>query len=213
MGELWSWFRHLDEHLAKVTTDYGAWTYVILFVIVFCETGLIVTPFLPGDSLLFAAGAIASLGTLNPWLLGVLLFMAAVLGDAVNYHIGRFVGPRVLRGEESWLWNKKHLERTHAFFEHYGGKAIILARFVPIIRTFAPFVAGVGTMRYRRFLLYNVTGALVWVGGFVTLGYIFGSHPWVKKNFSLVTLGIIVVSLLPAVWEIARHRWASRSAS
>ncbi|MFO0903338.1 MAG: DedA family protein [Pirellulales bacterium] len=197
---------HLDRHLHDLTAEYGVWTYAILFAIVFCETGLVVTPFLPGDSLLFAAGAIASLGSLNVWLLGLLLTVAAILGDTVNYHLGYYLGPKVLRAEKNWLFNRKHLERTHAFFERYGGKTIILARFVPIVRTFAPFVAGVGAMRYRRFLAYNILGGILWVVGFVAAGYLFGQLPFIKKNFSLVILGIIFVSVLPMIWEYLSHR-------
>ncbi len=199
---------HLDRHLQNLTEQYGVWMYAILFAIVFCETGLVVTPFLPGDSLLFAAGALAALGSLDVWLLTLLLVVAAILGDTVNYHLGRYFGTRVLRGEHSLLFNRKHLDRTREFFEKYGAKAIILARFVPIVRTFAPFVAGVGEMQYRRFLAYNVLGGVVWVVGFVTAGYWFGNQPFVKKNFSLVILAIIFVSILPMVWEwwLARKR-------
>lgn len=203
--------RHIDRHLAELTQQYGGWTYAILFGIVFFETGVVVTPFLPGDSLLFAAGAIASLGSLDVWVLGALLIAAAILGDTVNYHLGKYLGPKVLRGEKSWLFNRQHLERTNAFFEKYGAKTIILARFVPIVRTFAPFVAGVGAMRYGRFLAYNVIGAVVWVVIFLAAGYLFGQHPLVKKHFSLVILGIIVVSLLPMVWE-TWNAWRSRPA-
>lgn len=192
---------HLDRHLHELTLEYGVWMYAILFLIVFCETGLIVTPFLPGDSLLFAAGAIASLGSLDVWLLGGLLVVAAISGDTVNYHCGFFLGPKVLRGERSWLFNRRHLDRTHAFFERYGGKTIILARFVPIVRTFAPFVAGVGAMRYRRFIAYNVLGGIAWVVGFVAAGYLFGQWKFVQENFYLVMLAIIVLSVLPMVWE------------
>ncbi|MFM7071724.1 MAG: DedA family protein [Planctomycetota bacterium] len=202
--------RHIDRHLAELTREYGAWTYGILFGIVFLETGVVVTPFLPGDSLLFAAGAIASLGELDVWLLGALLIVAAILGDTANYHLGKYLGPRVLRGEKSWLFDRRHLDRTNAFFEKYGAKTIILARFVPIVRTFAPFVAGVGAMRYGRFLAYNVVGAVVWVAIFLTAGYLFGQHPAVKRNFSLVILGIIVVSVLPMAWE-AWQAWRKRT--
>ena len=203
-------FLKLDKHLEKLTADYGGWTYAILFTIVFCETGLVVTPFLPGDSLLFAAGAIASLGTLDIGLLLVLLTVAAVLGDTVNYHLGKYLGPKVLRGEKSWLFNRKHLDRTHAFFERYGGKTIIIARFVPIVRTFAPFIAGVGSMSYRRFLAYNVIGGVIWVVGFTLAGYWFGQWPAVKRNFGLVIIGIIVISVLPAVFEFFRAKAESR---
>jgi membrane-associated protein len=201
---------HLDKHLAQLTESYGTWTYVILFAVVFCETGLVVTPFLPGDSLLFAAGAICSLGSLDIGVLWLLLVVAAVAGDSVNYQIGHYLGPKVLRGERSWLFNKKHLDRTHAFFEKYGGKTIIIARFVPIIRTFAPFVAGVGAMTYRRFLVYNVVGGVVWVTGFLFAGYWFGNIPWVKQNFSAVILAIIFLSVLPMFIEYFRQVQAGK---
>lgn len=212
-------FLHLDVHLAELTAQYGTWTYLILFAIVFCETGLVVTPFLPGDSLLFAAGAIAAQTTstgehpLDIATLCGLLIVAAVLGDTVNYHVGFFLGPKVLRGETSRFFNRKHLERTRQFFERYGGKTIILARFIPIIRTFAPFVAGVGAMNYLRFLAYNVIGALVWVLGFTLAGYWFAEMPIVKKNFSLVILAIIVISVMPGVYEFWRHRRQSAAAA
>jgi membrane-associated protein len=205
-------FLHLDVHLAELTAQWGTWTYLILFAVVFCETGLVVTPILPGDSLLFAAGAIAAQTTasgahpLDVTTLCVILIVAAVLGDTVNYHIGYFLGPKVLRGEKSRLFNRKHLDRTHQFFEKYGGKTIILARFVPIVRTFAPFVAGVGSMSYMRFLAYNVIGGVVWVLLFVLAGYWFAAMPIVKKNFTLVILAIIFISILPGVYEFWRHR-------
>jgi membrane-associated protein len=202
-------FLHLDKHLHELVSNYGAWTYGVLFLIVFCETGLVVTPFLPGDSLLFAVGALAGGGTLNLALaLGVLL-MAAVLGDTVNYQIGHYVGPKVFRegdgGGRRWL-KRKHLDRTHEFFEKYGGKTIIIARFVPIVRTFAPFVAGVGAMTYAKFLAYNVIGAVLWVFSLVLAGYWFGGLEVVKKNFSLVIVAIIVISILPGVIEFIRAR-------
>jgi membrane-associated protein len=196
-------FLHLDTHLADITSRYGTWTYAILFLIIFCETGLVVTPFLPGDSLLFAAGAISALGTLDPVVLGILLVVAAIIGDTVNYWVGAWVGPRAFSGEIRFL-KKEYLDRTHAFYERHGGKTIILARFVPIIRTFAPFVAGVGAMTYSRFLAYNVIGAVLWVGLFVPIGYFFGNLPQVKENFSLVILGIIALSVLPIVFEVVR---------
>jgi membrane-associated protein len=202
---------HLDKHLADLTASYGTWTYAILFVVVFCETGLVVTPLLPGDSLLFAAGAICSLGSLNVGVLWLLLVVAAIAGDSANYQIGYYLGPKVLRGEHSRLFNKKHLDRTHAFFEKYGGATIIIARFVPIVRTFAPFVAGVGAMTYRRFLAYNVIGGVAWVSGFLFAGYWFGNIPWVKANFSSVILAIIVVSVLPMVYEYVRQTWLARA--
>lgn len=197
---------HIDVHLAAITSQYGALSYAILFAIVFAETGLVVTPFLPGDSLLFAAGAICSLGTLDPTVLCVLLIVAAILGDGVNYAIGKKFGQRIFASTSSKLFNRAHLDKTHAFYEKHGGKTIILARFMPIIRTFAPFVAGVGEMSYRKFVLYNVVGAIVWVASFVLLGLFFGNQPIVKKNFTLVIAGIIVLSVLPAVYEIIRSR-------
>ena len=194
------YFLHLDRHLTELVTQYGTWTYGILFAIVFAETGLVVLPLLPGDSLLFAAGALSALGALDPWFLSGLLIVAAILGDTVNYHVGKWIGPRAFSGEIRWL-RKDYLDKTHAFFERHGGKTIILARFVPIVRTFAPFVAGVGTMTYRQFIIYNVAGAVAWVGLFVPLGYFFGNIPAVKRNLSLVILGIIFLSVLPIVIE------------
>jgi membrane-associated protein len=198
-------FLHLDQHLNRIVTDYGVWTHLILFAIVFAETGLVVTPFLPGDSLLFAAGALAALGSLDPWLLIVLLTGAAILGDTVNYWVGAWIGPRAFSGNVRFL-RKDYLDRTHAFYEKHGGKTIILARFIPIIRTFAPFVAGVGAMSYPKFITYNVVGAVLWVGLFVPLGYYFGNMPTVKKNFSLVILAIIAISILPIALEAIRAR-------
>lgn len=198
-------FLHLDVHLDRVIQDYGAWTYAILFVIVFCETGLVVTPILPGDSLLFAAGAMAARGSMDVFVLSVLLIVAAVLGDACNYAIGNFMGPRVLQRDGRFL-KRAYLDRTQRFFEKYGGKTIILARFVPIVRTFAPFLAGVGKMTYPRFAAYNVLGAVLWVVLFVGGGYLFGNIVLVKKNFTLVILAIVAISLLPGVWEWLRSR-------
>lgn len=205
-------FLHLDKHLIEVVGDYGAWTYLVLFVIVFCETGLVVTPILPGDSLLFAAGAVAALGPLNPHLLVVLLTIAAILGDAVNYQIGRYIGPAVFKKEDSRFFKKAHLEKTHAFYERYGGKTIIIARFVPIVRTFAPFIAGVGQMSYRQFAFYNVIGAILWVVIGVYAGYLFGGLKIVKENFSLIIIAIVGISLLPAVFEIWRAKRAHKPA-
>lgn len=199
-------FLHLDKHLNIVIENYGVWTYLILFLIIFCETGVVVTPFLPGDSLLFAAGNFAAIGLFDPWLLILLLSGAAVLGDTVNYSVGRFMGPTVFHKENSRIFKKEYIERTHRFYEKYGGKTIILARFVPIVRTFAPFVAGVGTMSYGRFAMFNVTGGVVWVGLFVSGGYYFGSLPLVKQNFTAVILGIIIISILPGMIEYLRHR-------
>ena len=198
-------FLHLDKHLAEIIANYGVWTNLILFLIVFAETGLVVTPFLPGDSLLFAAGTFAALGSLDPVLLILLLSAAAILGDTVNYWVGAYIGPRAFSGELRWL-RKEHLDRTHAFYEKHGGKTIILARFIPIIRTFAPFVAGVGTMTYSRFLVYNVVGGVVWVTLFVLAGYYFGNLPAVRQNFTYVILAIIVLSVMPIVLEFVKSR-------
>jgi membrane-associated protein len=198
-------FLHLDEHLNQIVTAYGVWTHLILFAIVFAETGLVVTPFLPGDSLLFAAGALAALGSLDLWLLVALLIGAAILGDTVNYWVGAWIGPRAFSGNVKFL-RKDYLERTHAFYERHGGKTIILARFIPIIRTFAPFVAGVGAMSYPKFITYNIAGAVLWVGLFVPLGYFFGNMPTVKENFSLVILAIIAISVMPIAVEAIRAR-------
>ncbi len=199
---------HLDRHLLDFATNYGAWVYALLFVIIFCETGLVVTPFLPGDSLLFVAGTVAATGALNVHLLVFLLIVAAVLGDSLNYGIGRWLGPRVFRMPQSWFFNPKHLQRANAFYERHGGKTIIIARFVPIVRTYAPFVAGVGAMDYRRFFGFNVVGAIVWVVLLAYGGYLFGNIPWVKKNISLVVIGIIVLSILPGVVEYLRAKRA-----
>ncbi|MBI4483566.1 MAG: DedA family protein [Acidobacteria bacterium] len=201
---------HLDEHLNSVIENYGVWTYLILFLIVFCETGLVVTPLLPGDSLLFVAGTFAASGSLEVgWLIG-LLTVAAVAGDAVNYRIGYLVGPRVLYKENVRFLKKEYLDRTHRFYEKYGGKTIVLARFVPIIRTFAPFVAGIGRMTYVRFAVYNVSGAIAWIVGLVLGGYYFGNLPAVKKNFTLVIFAIIFISILPSVIEVLRQYQAAR---
>ncbi|MBI5758859.1 MAG: DedA family protein [Planctomycetales bacterium] len=197
---------HLDTHLGDLITQFGPWIYGLMFLIVFCETGLVVTPILPGDSLLFALGTFAGMGRLDLTTLLVLLIAAAILGDSANYWLGSLVGPRIFRGENVRFLNRKHLDRTHEFFERYGAKTIIIARFVPIVRTFAPFVAGMGRMTYRRFMVYNVAGGIVWVVLFVLGGYFFGSREFVKKNFTLVILGIIVVSVLPAVFEFVRER-------
>lgn len=199
-------FLHLDKHLGELVKEYGTWTYLVLFIIVFCETGLVVTPILPGDSLLFAAGAIAAVGSLNPHLLVVLLTIAAVLGDAVNYQIGRYIGPAVFKKEDSRFFKRAHLEKTHAFYERYGGKTIIIARFVPIVRTFAPFIAGVGQMGYAKFALYNVVGAIAWVVIGVYAGYWFGGREIVKENFSLIIIAIVFISLLPAAFEFWRAK-------
>lgn len=201
---------HLDRHLAELSSSLGSWMYVILFAVIFCETGLIVTPFLPGDSLLFAVGALVALpeSHLNLGLMFTLLTIAAVIGDAVNYSAGRAIGPRVFHSEKSRLLNRKHLLRAQQFYEKHGGKAVFLARFLPIFRTFAPFVAGVGRMSYPRFWIFNVSGAICWVGLFLTGGYVFGNVPIVKRNFHLVILGIVFVSVIPVAVEWYRARKA-----
>lgn len=198
-------FLHLDKYLDQIVQNYGVWTYAILFAVIFMETGLVVTPFLPGDSLLFAGGAFAALGSFDVWLLLGLLIVAAILGDTANYWIGHKIGPRAFSGEIRFL-KKEYLDRTHEFYERHGGKTIILARFVPIVRTFAPFVAGVGAMTYGKFLAYNVIGGITWVMLFLFAGYFFGNIPAVQHNFTLVILGIIFVSVLPAVFEFVKER-------
>ena len=199
-------FLHIDKYLATVIQNCGAWSYGLLFVIVFAETGLVVTPFLPGDSLLFAAGAFAAVGSLNIAWLFMALACAAILGDSANYAIGKKIGQRAFQNPDSRIFKKEYLDRTHAFYEKYGGKTIIFARFVPIVRTFAPFVAGVGKMTYPKFLLYNVTGGLLWVGLCVFAGYFFGNAPVIKEHFSLAILAIIILSILPGIIEVMRHR-------
>lgn len=201
---------HIDKHLVELVSQYQSWTYGILFLIIFCETGLVVMPLLPGDSLLFAVGAIASKGDLNVFLVVVLLSIAAILGDTVNYWIGKVIGPKVFSSESSRWLNRKHLERTHEFYEKYGGKTIIIARFMPIIRTFAPFVAGIGKMSYGKFLLYNVVGGILWIALFTYAGFFFGEIPVVKRNFTLVIFAIIIISVLPTVFEVLRARRGQR---
>ncbi|MGO8745689.1 MAG: DedA family protein [Thermoguttaceae bacterium] len=205
MESLVNLFLHLDKHLGQVIQAYGTWTYLILFAIVFCETGLVVTPFLPGDSLLFAAGTFAGMGSLDVTTLFVSLLIAAVAGDTVNYWIGACVGPRAFSGHYRFL-KKEHLERTHRFYEKHGGKTIILARFIPMIRTFAPFVAGIGAMSYGRFILYNVAGGAAWVGLLTFCGYFFAQNDFVKEHFSMVVLAVIAISVLPLAWEVLRAR-------
>ena len=205
---------HIDRYLGPLVEQYGPWVYALMFLVIFCETGLVVLPFLPGDSLLFALGAVCALApphNLSLTTLMVLLTIAAVLGDTVNYWIGAKVGPRLFRGENVRFLNRKHLDRAHQFYERYGGKTIIIARFIPIVRTFAPFVAGMGQMTYPRFMAYNVVGGIVWVVSFLLLGFFFGNQPLVKKNFGLVIIGIIILSILPAVIEIWRA-WRKKKA-
>lgn len=200
---------HLDKHLIAFVTTYGTWTYALLFIIIFCETGIIFTAVLPGDSLLFAAGALtASLGdVLNIHILFLLLTTASIAGNGLNYFIGKSLGPIIFRSKRSILFNPKNIEKTHAFFERYGGKAIIIARFMPIFRTFAPFVAGIGYMTYRQFFIYSVIGAVLWIGTLVYGSYLFGNIPIVKENFSLVIIAIIVLSITPALFEILRRKF------
>jgi membrane-associated protein len=197
---------HLDTHISDLVKQYGTFSYAILFAIIFCETGLVVTPFLPGDSLLFAVGALSATGALNFYTVSFLLMLAAIIGDSTNYWIGYFVGPKVFSSESSRWLNRQHLERTHRFYEKYGGKTVIIARFMPIIRTFAPFVAGIGRMTYLRFLTFSVVGSFLWIGSFVTAGYLFGNIPWVKRNFTAVIIAIILISIMPAVIEAVRAR-------
>ena len=206
---------HIDQHLAEIVASYGMWTYGLLFLIIFAETGLVIMPLLPGDSLLFAAGALCALpdSHLNVHLMALMLFVAAVLGDTVNYWVGHKVGPAVFKREDSIWLRKKHLERAHEFFEKYGGRAIILARFVPIVRTFVPFVAGVGAMTYPRFIAYNIIGGFVWIYAFLYLGYFFGNLPVVKENFGLVIIAIIILSVLPMVIEFVREWNKKRKAT
>lgn len=205
MFDLFDFIIHIDEHLRIIIADYGSVTYAILFMIIFLETGFVVTPFLPGDSLLFAAGAFAALGSLEVEYLLILLFIAAVLGDTVNYWIGHYIGPKVFKKDYRFI-KREHLYKTQEFYKKHGGKTIILARFVPIVRTFAPFVAGVGIMNYRRFLSYNVIGGFIWIFSFTLAGYFFGNIPFVQNNFKLVILGIIIVSVLPMVYEYLKSK-------
>ncbi|MBC3541860.1 DedA family protein [Rufibacter sediminis] len=202
-------FLHLDQHLSQIISDYGTWTYAILFLIIFVETGVVVMPFLPGDSLLFAAGAFAATGVLNIWVLLVLLFVAAFLGDTLNYLIGDYFGPKVFKRDYRFL-KREYLMKTQGFYEKHGGKTIIFARFIPIIRTFAPFVAGVGTMKYSKFLSYNIIGGLLWVVGFTVAGFIFGNIPAVKKNFSFVIFGIILISIIPPIIELVKQKMSAK---
>ncbi len=210
IGLVISFILHIDQHLHTLCADYGLWVYAILFVIVFCETGFVVTPFLPGDSLLFAVGSLAAIGALDATFGIILLSAAAIAGDTVNYWAGNYVGPKVFYEEHSRFLNKEYLRKTHAFYERHGGKTIIIARFLPIIRTFAPFVAGIGSMTYSRFLAFNVTGGVIWVALFVSAGYWFGNIPVIKRNFSLVILALILIPGLPSLIEFIRIQMRRR---
>jgi membrane-associated protein len=206
MTHLINYVLHLDKHLSFIIENYGLWCYLIFFLVIFCETGLVVTPFLPGDSLLFALGTLAAAGSLEIASIFALLSIAAVAGDSANYTIGKYFGDVILKHQGKWFLKKEHIDRTHSFYERYGAKTIVIARFVPIIRTFAPFIAGVGKMTYLKFFSYNVVGGLLWVTLFIFGGYFFGNIPVVKRNFSLVILVIIVLSIMPAVIEIIREK-------
>lgn len=203
---------HIDKHLFEIVTKYDQMTYLILALIVFCETGLVITPFLPGDSLLFAAGALAGAGLLNLWVLIVVIFAAAFIGDNTNFSVGKFIGHRLINMRRKII-RKEYLDRTHAFYERHGGKTVIVARFVPIIRTFAPFVAGLGSMTYRKFLLFCILGNILWIFSFTLLGFALGNNEWVKNNFSLVTLGIIGLSMLPVLYGLAKTMFVKKKSA
>ncbi len=204
IGHLINFILHIDIHLKELCTNYGTWVYLILFIIIFCETGLVVTPLLPGDSLLFAVGSMAAIGALDLWLVILLISGAAILGDTVNYSIGHYLGPKVFHDEHARFLNKEYLRRTHSFYERHGGKTIVIARFLPIIRTFAPFVAGIGSMTYPKFLFYNVFGGIFWVLTFILAGYWFGSIPLIKNNFSMVIMALVIIPGIPALVEFIR---------
>lgn len=208
LQHLLNFILHIDDHLIWFVSNYGIWTYALLFLVIFCETGLVVTPFLPGDSLLFAAGAISANSnstSFNIHLLFLVLVCASILGNGLNYYIGRLIGPKIFCSEKSLFFNKNHLLKAHAFYEKFGGKTIIFARFLPILRTFAPFVAGVGYMSFRQFYFYNILGAIIWIGSLLYLSFMFGNLPSVKDNFSYIVLGIIALSLLPPLIELLRR--------
>jgi len=204
---------HLDKHLGELVNYFGLWTYFVLFLIIFCETGLVVTPFLPGDSLLFAIGALSASNQFNIVAIVIVLTIAAIIGDTVNYHIGKYIGPKVFHKDNVRFLNKKHLIKTHEFYERHGGKTIIIARFMPIIRTFAPFVAGMGSMSYARFIVYNIVGGVMWVTLLVFAGYFFGNIPIVKKNFTLVIMAIIFISILPGFIAYWNEKMSARKAA
>jgi membrane-associated protein len=212
IAALWDIVVHLDQHLATFLAHYGAWVYALLFAVVFCETGLVVTPFLPGDSLLFVSGAVAATGGIDARLIAATLVAAALCGDNVNYWIGRWLGPRVFRSTSARWFNRRYLARTEAFYKRHGGKAVVIARFVPIVRTYVPFVAGIGRMAYFRFLAFSIGGALLWVVSLTAAGYYFGNLPLVKNNLTLAILGVIALSLLPIAFQWLLHRRAKASA-
>jgi len=214
LTQILDFFLHLDKHLSDIINEYGTLTYVILFLIIFTETGLVIMPLLPGDSLLFAAGALAaSTGALDPWVMIPLLIVAALLGDNLNYFVGKFLGSTIKKRERILFFKREYLEKTEAFYEKHGGRTVIMARFIPIVRTIAPFVAGAGSMVYSRYIIFCIVGALLWVPSMTMLGYFFGNMPIVKKNFELVVFGIIGLSILPMVWEFAKTKFATKSAA
>jgi len=210
VNQLIDFVLHIDKHLGELIIQYGIWSYLILFVIIFAETGFVFTPFLPGDSLLFAAGTFAAIGSFNITLLIIVLALAAIAGDTVNYWIGNYIGPKIFKKDKIRFLKKEHLQRTHEFYERHGGKTIIIARFIPIIRTFAPFVAGIGSMTYLRFISYNIFGGILWVLLFVFTGFYFGNLPFVKSNFSFVIMAIVIISVLPGVYEFIRQKYFSK---
>ncbi len=201
---------HLDKYLNAIVDEYSAFTYLIIFLIIFCETGLVVAPFLPGDSLLFAAGALAATGSMRVEVLLLLIFIAAVAGDTLNYHIGKYVGPKIFKKESSLFFNKKYLVKAQEFYDKYGKKTIILARFIPVMRTFAPFVAGIGTMPYGTFITYNITGGAIWTSFFVLGGFLFGNIPWVRTHFGVIIIAIIILSMMPLMMEVIAYYWRKR---
>lgn len=209
----WDFFLHLDKHLSMLVQNYGPWIYAILFAIIFCETGLVIAPFLPGDSLLFIAGALAAGGGMDVHILVVVLIIAAILGDAVNYQIGAWLGPRIFKNDDARFLKKAHLEKAHVFYEKWGGAAIILARFTPFLRTYVPFVAGMSKMSYPKFALYNITGGIIWVASLTYLGYFFGNIPWVKANQGFMVIGIVIVSLIPVFIGVIKSRTSTKSAT
>ena len=207
ISQFFDFLLHIDKHLGEIILQYRTWSYLILFFIIFAETGFVFTPFLPGDSLIFAAGTFAAIGSFNLGILFCVLAAASICGDTTNYWIGNFIGPKIFQKEKVRFFKKEYLARTHRFYEKHGGKTIILAKFVPIIRTFAPFVAGIGSMTYRRFVMFNITAAIIWVGTFVSFGYFFGNLPFVKNNFSVVILVIILISMMPGIIGYIRHKF------